>query len=258
VRTLIIAFFVAVVLGITTLVDGNNIFLPDINNGQATSNGTIPQPTSIPSPTVDPTTEPTSNPLAVLQNWSSYVDGAGDLELVGELLNIGASNIGFVEMTATLFNDQGGVLANGSGLAVANVIIPGEKSCFWIHFADPPPANEFTSINFYGTWVPNPSYEPGLVIFNDSASYDPGFTYYRLTGKVRNDSAQIANNIMVAGTLYSESEAQGKVIRCRSELLSPVNLDPGRVGVFTIDFGAPVPEAVGSSRLEAQADPSSH
>jgi hypothetical protein len=259
---ILIAFFVAVVLGVTEPVVRGNVFLPDINNGRATSNGTIPQPSSMPSPTVEPTTEPTteptSNQLAVLQNWSSYVDNAGHLEVVGELLNIGSLDIGSVEMTATLFNEQGKVLAIGSGLAAAKVIIPGEKSCFWIYFADPPPENEFTSINFYGTWVLISHYKSGLIIFNDSASYDPSFNYYRLTGQVRNDSAQTANNVIVAGTLYSDSAYQGKVIRCRSELLSSVNLDPGQVGIFDVDFGAPVPEAVGSYRLEAQADPSSH
>lgn len=210
-------------------------------------------PTLMPTPTNTPT--PTQTPLPsgvyVLPNYSFYQTSWGALHIVGEVMNNTSSHLTFVKISANLFSSEGELLDTDYTYAYLDDLPAGHKTCFDVLFLNPPSGWSYYEFEAPTYWTDgNPL--PNLTILNDSGSYDPTDSGYKIIGQVRNDHGSRVEYVNSVGTLYNSS---GTVLGCGYTYVNSTHLNPGQVSAFKIDYYGRDYGDVDSYRLQVDGNP---
>jgi hypothetical protein len=219
------------------------MYLPHVNRQEPP----IPEPTNRPTPTPTPTTAPPA--VYILSNHFSYVDVIDNLNIVGEVQNDTADHLRFVKITANVFSDSDQILDTDFTYIFVGSLAPGEKTCFrtildepvgWLYY-------EFESPSYWSDGQPLPN----LTVYDDVGSYDSLYTWYEITGHVRNDHGAHVEDVRAVGTLYSSS---GVTVGCSFTNADSTDLGPGQASPFDMLFEGRDYADVTAYRLQADGD----
>jgi hypothetical protein len=199
-----------------------------------------------------PTPEPTSTPAPPMHVEvlivSPHTDYDGDLWLYGEVENQGTTPVKQIEVMATLYDQDGAVLAldtayvctplQGS-LWYTGVLYPGERAPFKMLFESP---------GNWQTWKISLEYKEAtssdmsthyqdLRAFNDQGRAIDELLYnYRVSGEVENTGSSETGMVRIVTTLY---DAEGNIVGVECIGLSERDpLPAGEVTPFAIDMYA--------------------
>lgn len=205
----------------------------------------------IPHPNVFAQTNNDTQDIKIL-NYSYYIDSSGTLlDVVGEVQNIGTSNLANVTIGASIFDAFGQDQGDSSGPAYTIYMVPQEKVPFDISFTVPYSTSysswftvDITNITLVVIAAdPTTSYQyPDLTVLNSQGAVSSGSTdkgTYWVTGTIQNTGNQTADQVQVVGTFYNSSGTTVAV--GYSNTLSPANLNPSstesfQVGAFDLNM----------------------
>jgi len=176
-------------------------------------------------------------------NWyvaptNDIATSAGDLIVVGEIENVGTSNIQYMWVNgyAYINGDNDTWVAYTARQPFANNIEPGQKVPFYLDFT----AANSKTLDL--SWVPNVTsivLTPGYIEYSDLEMYQ-GLTVtsdksnngvYTVTGTVKNEGTETTGDVRVITTFY---DSEGKVLCLNyTEVLSE-SLAPNK----SVSFGA--------------------
>jgi hypothetical protein len=166
--------------------------------------------------------------LYTLSNHFHFMDGMGQLHIVGEVRNNTSYPPASVWIPVTLYNDSGNIVTTGGNWTY--IALPaGETMCFQIIVWPP------TGWSYYV--LERPTYSglgdpwPNAAVLNPTGSTTA--TGYHITGQVRNDHGSHVSMVQPVGTLY---DAAGKVVGCEYTNVDGFNLNPGQTASFEIKY----------------------
>lgn len=167
-----------------------------------------PAPPSTSTPTPEPTppeeTEPTPPPAKPeIKGVTTYSDESY-FYIVGELLNTTNSNINFVKVVATFYDEAGTVIGTNFTYTELDIIMPNNAAPFEISsYPDKIKPASYKLDGEYNTTGEQPF--TGLSIKSYSASIDD-MGYYKIVGEVKNTSTMSAEFVKIIATYYNSSE----------------------------------------------------
>ena len=203
-----------------------------------------PTPTATPSPTVTPTPTPTLLPTLTptptltvaptkepeILSHSSYIDGLGYFNVVGEVKNTLPSNTKYVKIVATFYDAQKKVIGTDFTYTELDILKSNQKSPFELSsYPDKiDPASYKLKVSYSETGE-----EPftGLKILSHSASIDD-LGYHKIVGEVKNGGTKEATYVKVVCTYYG---AGGKVIGTSLTYTDPDDIDAGDSAPFELN-----------------------
>ena len=164
---------------------------------------------------------PSGTSVTNLDIWTEF----GSTRFTGEVQNDSSSNIRFVKVIATFYDNAGTVADVSSTYLPAEILGSSQKGCFKLYATDRP-YNSYALVNdFSVTTGPLPSLE----VLSITPSGD-----LHLAGQIRNNHAtETYNFVKAVGTLY---DGAGKVLNCESSYTSPSEIGPGEVAPYDINF----------------------
>jgi hypothetical protein len=166
--------------------------------GTACATGKTPQSTLTEIP---PISDP-SGRLVILSH-SAYMDIIDRYHIVGEVLNTSDLHMRFINVTATLYNENKEIIGAGSIFTFTDILPPGSKTPFNIVFYDQElPASYKLQIE--GSETDSRPLTP-LVILSQSVieKSEGGFD---IVGEIRNDRSIEARDVKVIVTFYDSDE----------------------------------------------------
>lgn len=168
----------------------------------------LPAPVPAPAPPSAPAPSPTPTPpkVAPAKPQIKGVTGYFEMEyyyLVGEVFNPSESNINFVEVVATFYNDAETVIGTSFTYTELDIILPDDTVPFEISsYPDKiQPASCKLSVDYQAT-----EEQPfaGLIVKSHSTSVDD-MGYYKIVGEVENTSNMPAEFVEIIATYYDSS-----------------------------------------------------
>lgn len=193
-------------------------------------------PTATATPTATPIQLPPSN-VVVLDNHSTRLTSIDSFYIVGEVQNNTDSNVRFVRITADVFNGDGQLIDTTNTYARAEVLAPGQKSCFNVIFLDEPAGWASYQLHVeYDTTTEQ--VRPLSVSSVTSGSNILGF---ELLGLVHNNGAEPLDFVKVIGTLYDSND---KVTFCNTTYSNAETLNPGASSSWKMSFVGSEPSEV--------------
>ena len=189
------------------------------------------QPVQPPPPTATPTPPPA---VAEVQNASSYTDARGATHIVGEVLNRGTTALRPITVTATLYDRANAVIGTAAAVPAPLPVGPGGRAALDITIQNPP-----AGLDHFGlaasAQVTSEAVPSGLEPVNPTSAADPTTGLVRVTGQVRNTSAEVRRAIVVVAVFY---DASGKVVRVGAAQTNPPDLPPGGAAPFEMTISA--------------------
>ncbi|HSN76728.1 MAG TPA: FxLYD domain-containing protein [Anaerolineae bacterium] len=179
-----------------------------------------------PTPTVTPTPLP-----AVVENVYFHPSPLGELTVLGEVVNASATDLERVVAQIALFDDADRLLASQAATVALDALAPGQRSPFAVLFTQAPEryasyqATVLSAVPAYvGTMQRD--LEPVAVALEQRSQ-----GLVTLTGRVRNDGAVEAVEVLVVATLY---DPLGRVVGTRSTASDPpsIAVGGGEAGFF--------------------------
>jgi hypothetical protein len=171
----------------------------------------------------DFTTEspPSGTSIINLDTWTEF----GSTQFTGELQNNSGSNIEYVKVVATFYDNAGIVVDVDYTYLRIEILGSGQRGCFKLYATDRS-YNSYTLANdFSATTDPLPSLEV--------LSITPSGNLH-LAGQIRNNhTTRTYNFVKAVGTLY---DGTGKVINCEDSYTSPSEIGPGGIAPYDINF----------------------
>jgi hypothetical protein len=183
--------------------------------------------------TVAPYVVPTSTPIPTKESeilsHSSYIDGLGYFNVVGEVKNTLSSNTNYVKIVATFYDAQEKVIGTDFTYTELDILKPNQKSPFKLSsYPDKiDPASYKLKMSYRETGE-----EPftGLKILSHSASIDK-LGYHKIVGEVKNDGTKEATFVKVVCTYYGAGD---KVIGTSFTYTDPDEIDAGDLAPFEL------------------------
>ncbi|HEX7976212.1 MAG TPA: FxLYD domain-containing protein [Anaerolineales bacterium] len=186
----------------------------------------------------------------ILPNDTWFISSLGSLHVVGEVSNDTRYHLGSVKVSASLLDRNGQILRTESAYTYLDFIPAGQKTCFDITFLEPPSSWDAIDLK-----APNYTLDgkvlPAAPILNTSGEYVKDSGDYIISGQVRNDQGSRINGVKPVGTLYNPAE---KVIGCELTYVESMNLNPGAISSFKIDFYGRNYKDVNSFRVQVDGD----
>jgi hypothetical protein len=156
----------------------------------------------------------------------------GDLVAVGEVENVGSSNIAYMYVIAEAYASNGSLLITSPSIQpYGNNLEHGQKAPFYIDFANPEASttqdNTYTSdvanVTVTAYYVVNSSDEPyqGLTV---TAQNSTSSGVYHVVGTIQNTGSKIASQVRAVTTFYNSS---GKVVSMNTTEVLSSSLNPG-------------------------------
>lgn len=182
----------------------------------------------------------------VILSSSEYQSG-DYLYIVGEARNDTAGNVRFVRVTATYFNDSGGVLGTDYSYTKHDVLIPGQISPFKILRETPPGYDHYELAVQYSSTTQVPV--PPLAI-PSTREWTSSIGSLWLAGEVQNTTASTLEYVKLVITLYDPSGTVVNVDYCYAyiDLLLPGQKSPFK----TVFSSGPVEYASRSISSDAE------
>lgn len=155
------------------------------------------------APPTPPPTAPKSTPAPPakleIKSATTYFD-MGYYYIVGEVLNTTNSNINFVKVVATFYNETGTVIGTDFTYTELDIVTPNDTAPFKISsYPDKIKPASFKLDSDYNTTSEQPF--AGLNIKSHSASISR--EYYEIVGEVKNTSTMPAEFVKVVATFYN-------------------------------------------------------
>jgi hypothetical protein len=172
-------------------------------------------------------------------DFAAYI---GDLIVVGELQNVGTSNIFSVYVIGSVYIGAAEVARSESRQVFGNNLLPGQKAPFYIDFV---PGTMLTETLVDWAEVTDVKVTVGYLVNTDKSMYqeltassEGGYRsgVYTVVGKVENVGTESIGDVRVITTFYN---AAGTVVSLNYTDIFLENVEPGKSKTFTatpIDF----------------------
>ncbi len=172
-----------------------------------------------PTPTVTPTPLP-----AAVENVYFHPSPLGELTVLGEVVNVSASDLERVAVQIAVFDDADRLLASQSATVALDALAPGQRSPFAVLFSPAPEryaSYQATVLSAAPAYVGTMQRDLAPV---DVALEQRDQGLVILTGRVRNEGAVEAVDVVVIATLY---DPLGRVVGTRSMSADPSSIALG-------------------------------
>ncbi|MGQ9713162.1 MAG: FxLYD domain-containing protein [Anaerolineae bacterium] len=192
----------------------------------------IPTPTAgSPTPTVTPAPVTTPEPVALgVAGSRHYADEWGNLVIVCDLRNDSPYLVGKVQVTATLYDEEGNILDRQTAMPLLRWVQPwGQAPAVVVMASGRQWANY--ALRAAG-WTASPTPSARLLLLGSKAYTDDAGLYH-VWGQVRNQGPRAQRYVRAVVTLY---DAGGEVINACLAHPVPEVLVPGATGVFNCAF----------------------
>lgn len=157
------------------------------------------------------TAEPTPLPFTV-RNISFFNTPLGGLWCLGEIENDTETHLEQAGVTIALLDDAGGIIAQEQAYAGINLLPPGARAPFAVHFAAAPRSfDSYQATPWKGIQGYVGSYYLDLQVA-EAAGAGERYTTYTVTGSIANVGPEDAVEVVVTVTLY---DALGRVVGMR-------------------------------------------
>lgn len=159
----------------------------------------------------------------------SYVDDIGYYNIVGEVRNNTDSPMEYVEIVATLYDDDGNMTGTESGFTLLDVVLPGGKSPFEIS------TSEWEGTTHYKLQVQgDPADMPrqDMSIVSHSSRVDR-LGYLNIFGEVQNTGETASEWVQIVATLYDEAD---NVVGASYAFSSMDIIEPGETSPFRMSI----------------------
>ncbi len=173
-------------------------------------------------------------------NYSYYLDNLGNLDVVGEVQNVGSNTVNPVILTGSVYSSNGVDQANSfPAQAFVSYLTPQQEAPFYMQFPQPKNSPDGTwyslistgdiSVTFTVTQAEaTSSYQyPDLKIISSSAAIGTSGDYngaYLVSGVIQNTGSQTATNLTVVGAFFNST---GTVVGVGyTNYLTPTTLAP--------------------------------
>jgi predicted secreted protein with PEFG-CTERM motif len=180
---------------------------------------------------------------------SDYFDSIGFYHIVGEIENSSNRVAQFVQVTATLYDDQGTVVGTPFTYTFIDVMRPGERSAFNIVFADSNQASRISSYTLNASATPAND-KPRTLEVRVGDGYVDAVGFYHQVGEVVNHGEEVATFVEVSGAFYDSS---GRVVDAGFGFTSPENIPPGGKAPFEIMLVGPSVAQIRSASVNADS-----
>jgi len=201
---------------------------------------TVQQVTTTTTPPT--TTTPTVKPEIL--SYSSYFSSIGYFTIVGEVKNNLQSNINFVKITATFYDNQKNVIGTDFTYTDLDIIKPNQKSPFELSsYPDKITPDSFKLTLSYSQTGNEPFI--GLQILSHTAVFD-SLGYHKIVGEVKNDGNRKSTYVKIVVSYY---DSTGKVIGKSFTFTDPTDIDVGDTAPFSISS---YPNKINPSSYELQ------
>lgn len=186
-----------------------------------------------------PTPQATALPFTVT-NLSFTNSPLGGLWGFGEIINSTATELEQAGVTISLLDEHGEVLAHEQGFVGIDLLRPGAKAPFALHFAAPPQSfSSYHAVPWKGVQGYIGNYYLDLEV-RDAEGAGERYATYTVTGVIANVGPEDAVEITVTITLY---DALGRVIGMRRAVPEHNVIPRGGQTTFTVELtpaGGPV------------------
>ena len=159
----------------------------------------------------------------------------GNLELVGEVKNTTGENIE-LRIIATFYDEKDTVIA-ADIIFSPPVLIPGEKSPFWLLPLPKEAPGEIERCELIAKYeISNAACYREFEVLNLVHEEGPEWKWDTLAGEVRNVGNQSCTYVWVYATFY---DAEGNVIDTSLSYVEPIQLESGEIGAFELMAPSP-------------------
>lgn len=177
-----------------------------------------------------------------ISSYRYYIDGAGILDIIGEIQNTGTETLKEVVMTGIAYDSDGVIQCNSSYLAWVSYMAPQQKAPFLVELKTPANYTDWYSVDISNVDVyvsiTNPEsshlYSDLAITVNSagvSTNVDDKGTYW-ISGNVKNTGSQTASSLAVAAIFYN---SLGDVVAVgHTEYLTPESLSPSESTSFKV------------------------
>jgi len=184
--------------------------------------GVTPAPTPLPPDTI----------ILGLLSATDYTDAVdGTLTIVGEVRNDSRLDVGQITVTATLYGEEGQIIAEVSDGAMLPTLPPGVRSPFILTLPQPAGVSNY-SLRATGRPIPPVVSEAELVIVN-TRRFEDAAGFYHVAGVVENTGERRVEQARVIVTLYDRG---GRVVNVGFAYPRPASLLPGARADFDVTF----------------------
>jgi hypothetical protein len=155
--------------------------------------------------------------------------GSNSLYIVGEVHNATNSNAEFIQISATLRDGNGNVVASDYSYSDIYILTPGMTSPFLVLFYDAP---TWASYDLVVTWSTTDNVPYPLKILNQSTRFD-SYDAFHVTGEIRNQYGEQRTFVKAFVTLYDENH---NVVGTDYAYTNPYDLNPGQTASFDVEI----------------------
>ena len=188
-----------------------------------------PTPTLIPAATPPPKPTPTKAAIEFL-TYSSYWDDSGYFHIVGEVQNKGYTNVQYVEIVATYYDQQQNVIGTDFTYSELDILVPGQKSPFDLSsYPDKLPSLKTYRIQVSYRTTVDQTFQ-GLSVSSQTSRTD-NYGYFEIVGEVRNSGGTTAEYVKIVATYYN---SEGTVIGTDYTYSSLDQIATGQTSPFTL------------------------
>ena len=189
--------------------------------------------------------QPAKAGSVTILSHNGYLSSIGSYWIVGEVQNLESLPVCYVDITATYYDSSNNTITTDFGFAGLNIILPNQKSPFYILLIDETQASR---VDHYTLEVKPCEYTStlplNLKVLSNSGTFD-STGKVRITGEVENTETINATNPVVWATLY---DSNGKVVAVESDaymqpefmfgsvILEKYNQTAGQTSSFNIVF----------------------
>ena len=180
---------------------------------------------------------PTVHALAevvILDNHSSYKDTAGYLHVVGEVENIGNSNVRFVQIIGTFYDNQSNIILQENTFAMLEILPPGSKSPFDLFLVSSSP-DIISRIEHYELDIDftetNQTLTRTLLLLSNYYYISKVTGYLYIVGEIQNNGTETSTFTQAFATCY---DINGTVVAVGSAFTNPYSIEYGQRAPFQI------------------------
>jgi len=188
--------------------------------------------------------------VEILPTHSGYINDLGFYYVVGEVKNIGDTAVGDIKVNATFYDVDGDFVANGSGNAKLDVLIPGRKAPFIITLYSGELSLQVYNYSLWLTAFSSVENKPlGLEILSKSSLFEPP-KVYRVNGTIKNIGTKDTFFVRVIATFYNGT---GNAIEAMLNYSAPSGILSGDTASFEILLNSTTAAKVHDYVLEAES-----
>ena len=197
------------------------------------------------------TPQPTQEPpgVAILTNYTHYVDSFNHINIVGEVNNNTKNHLRSVEIVVKFFDDNDQLIETESTYTLLHNLPADDKTCFIVSLRKPDDWDHYIFAPL--SYATNGEPLANLPITDLSGTYNSDLHSYHILGNVTNSAGTAVQKVRPIGTLYN---ADGQVIGCEYTYVLATDLNPGQSSSFEIRFSGGEYSSQSTYRVQVDGD----